>query len=236
MEGQYKGVIKALSFEGFVAREAPLPARYNRLWRWDMDSGLRALAKTPRKAYLGPKTDLALAGHEAATWLAAELLEWTDLVAPSCVRRWEEEDCWVSVQLLWPPSAQEQLSIVDRFTASNDGLRITALDYLIGNQDRNKSNVLVDGDRLRAIDHEMAFRRTHQGGGMTTYLCEDNQGTPIPGEIHRALERLLESDLSDIESLIGDRATTRMTWRAQALLRSAAFPGPISLQDLPAGL
>ena len=101
MDATGSEIIPLLRSESFEAATQPGAAAFNRRWIWTFPSGLQALAKAPREDYLGPGTDHLFSSNEATAWLMVEALGWNDLVAPTVSRWWEEQQAWVSVQVLW---------------------------------------------------------------------------------------------------------------------------------------
>jgi hypothetical protein len=71
----------------------------------------------------------------------------------------------------------------------NDMAKITAFDFIIGNQDRHPGNIIVDKNgRSWAIDNAFAFGRAKNIVSMTIPMVEDK---PIPASVKAGIQRLL---------------------------------------------
>lgn len=71
----------------------------------------------------------------------------------------------------------------------NDMAKITAFDFIIGNQDRHPANVIVDRNgRSWAIDNAFAFGKAKNIVSMTIPMVESK---PIPGSVKAGIQRLL---------------------------------------------
>lgn len=226
-------IIEAFRSLPFTSRSIPVPGNaYNHQWRWEFEDGLVGFAKSPTRDFLGEDTARILAEHEAAASLVAHWMGWNDLVAPACVRHWPEEDRWVSVQMLWPLPTRRHDRSVEKAVESPRGVRLAVFDYVIANADRHIGNVMIEGEDLRAIDHEIAFRRVQPR--VDSVFVRFNTGRPISREDERAVDRLFATaDWSELRALVGSEAAGAVMDRAKQVRDDRKIPQPLLPDAIP---
>jgi Phosphatidylinositol 3- and 4-kinase len=106
--------------------------------------------------------------REAAAWEVAKLVGMDDLVAPAVIR---DVDGARGVMLAYQDgNVAKEISRDDRYDGQKDLARAAVFDYIIGNEDRNGGNWIVDDIhdqfgkyksddqiKLHLIDHGLAF-------------------------------------------------------------------------------
>jgi len=107
-----------------------------------------------------------------------------------------------------------------------DMAKITAFDFIIGNQDRHPGNYVVDKNgRTWAIDNALTFWKSDKIVSSTIPMVEDR---PIPAVVKAAVKRLL-SNRSVLEkklaSMMSDKSFAKKTFdRAAELANMKYFP------------
>lgn len=96
------------------------------------------------------------AAREAGAWQVAKRVGMGDLVAPSVLHTMPDGQKGVMIAWVKGKMAAE-VPYDKRFDGQKDAQRAAVFDYVIGNQDRHAKNWLVDGNRLRLIDHGLSF-------------------------------------------------------------------------------
>jgi hypothetical protein len=108
----------------------------------------------------------------------------------------------------------------------NDMAKITAFDFIIGNQDRHPANVIVDkGGRSWAIDNAFAFGKAKNIVSMTIPMVENR---PIPASVKAGIQRLLAVRPmmeKKIGQMLGNPAYAKALFdRAAELSKMKSFP------------
>jgi hypothetical protein len=108
----------------------------------------------------------------------------------------------------------------------NDMAKITAFDFVIGNQDRHPGNVIVDKNgRSWAIDNAFAFGKAKNIVSMTMPMVENK---PIPASVKAGVQRLLAvrpTMEKKIGQMLGNPAYAKALFdRAAELSKMKFFP------------
>ncbi len=108
----------------------------------------------------------------------------------------------------------------------NDMAKITAFDFIIGNQDRHPANVIVDKNgRSWAIDNAFAFGKARNIVSMTIPMVQDR---PIPASVKAGIQRLLAvrpTMEKKIGQMLGNPAYAKALFdRAAELSKMQYFP------------
>lgn len=107
-----------------------------------------------------------------------------------------------------------------------DMAKITAFDFIIGNQDRHPGNYVVDkNDRTWAIDNALTFWKSDKIVSSTIAMVENR---PIPPEVKTAVNRLI-ANRKGVEKKLNAMMsspvfTKRVLERAEELSKMTHFP------------
>jgi hypothetical protein len=107
--------------------------------------------------------------------------------------------------------------------------RLAAFDVVANNADRKAGHILLDGERLWAIDNGLCF---HGDDKLRTVIW-DFAGAPLGPEVTRDLERLLDGDTTRLGAMLGAHELAAVLARADKLLEAGAFPEPDVEGDYP---
>jgi hypothetical protein len=107
-----------------------------------------------------------------------------------------------------------------------DMAKITAFDFIIGNQDRHPGNYVVDKNgRTWAIDNALTFWKSDKIVSSTMPMVEDK---PVPTVVKAAVKRLLSNrDVLEkkLASMMSDKSFAKKTFdRAAELVNMKYFP------------
>jgi hypothetical protein len=108
----------------------------------------------------------------------------------------------------------------------DDMAKITAFDFIIGNQDRHPANVIVDkGGKSWAIDNAFAFGKAKNIVSMTIPMVE---GKPIPASVKAGIQKMLSvrpTMEKKIGEMLGNKAYAKALFdRATELSKMTNFP------------
>jgi hypothetical protein len=108
----------------------------------------------------------------------------------------------------------------------DDMAKITAFDFIIGNQDRHPANVIVDkGGRSWAIDNAFAFGKAKNIVSMTIPMVE---GKPIPASVKAGIQKMLSvrpTMEKKIGEMLGNKSYAKALFdRATELSKMTHFP------------
>ncbi|MDE3082200.1 MAG: phosphatidylinositol kinase [Acidobacteriota bacterium] len=107
--------------------------------------------------------------------------------------------------------------------------RLAAFDVVANNADRKAGHILLDAQRLWAIDNGLCF---HGDDKLRTVIW-DFAGEPLGDEVTAHLERLLEGDASRLAAMLVGDELEYVLMRAQRLLAAGHFPEPDPDGDYP---
>lgn len=166
--------------------------------------------------------------REAAAWVIAKHLGWTDMVGATVIRSMPLPDGTgvdeASIQVVWAPAEANKF----RAFPEEDIWRAAVFDYLIEQSDRHNHNWLVqyhdDGTpRLRLIDHGYSFGMKGRRLASKFHSFRRNESVPewILEDIRRLLAELDESELPD---LLEREAISALRGRAERLLDRRVLP------------
>jgi uncharacterized repeat protein (TIGR03843 family) len=107
--------------------------------------------------------------------------------------------------------------------------RLAAFDVVANNADRKAGHILLDGERLWAIDNGLCF---HGEDKLRTVIW-DFAGDPLGEAVTSDLGRLLEGDHARLAALLSEVELALVLARAERLLAAGAFPEPDVDGDYP---
>ena len=188
----------------------------------------------PRRgeAPLGDFPEGTLYRRERAAYVVSQALGW-DLVPPTVIR--DGPHGIGMVQLFIEADANAHYFTFGA-QVPDEARRIALFDCVINNTDRKAGHLLraLEG-RVWAIDHGLTF---HSAPKLRTVIW-DFAGEPLPPALMGDLDRLLTTyddgsgPLAELRTLVSARECEAMRHRVESLLRSAAFPQPISYRSMP---
>lgn len=121
-----------------------------------------------------------------------DLLGW-NLVPKTTVRDFGGEIG--SIQEWMPRSREPGVDMLSEPQFRRDVFRIAALDFIIGNTDRHRGNILVKGNRLYAIDHGNVLTYRYSFYPVNAIAINIVADKPLPEDILKDLRNLEEGDL-----------------------------------------
>lgn len=107
--------------------------------------------------------------------------------------------------------------------------RLAAFDVVANNADRKAGHILLDGNRLWAIDNGLCF---HSDDKLRTVIW-DFAGESLGEDVTGDLTRLLEGNLTRLGATLSGEELAGVIERAERLLASGAFPEPDVDGDYP---
>ena len=107
--------------------------------------------------------------------------------------------------------------------------RLAAFDVVANNADRKAGHILLDHERLWAIDNGLCF---HGDDKLRTVIW-DFAGEPLGEEVSTDLERLLAGDATRLAAMLARDELESVLVRAQRLLAAGHFPDPDPDGDYP---
>jgi uncharacterized repeat protein (TIGR03843 family) len=161
-----------------------------------------------------------LGRREVAAWELSEALGW-GLVPPTVLREGPLGEG--SVQWFVDADFEQHYFTLLEDERHHPALRrICAFDLVANNTDRKSGHCLLDEDgRIWAIDNGLAF---HEEFKVRTVIWEFG-GEPVPGDILRDLEALVDDGLPDaFADLLDGHERRAVLSRAEALVRDGVFP------------
>lgn len=181
-----------------------------------LEGGVGALAKPRDQEPIAGSAD-----REAAAWLVAKALGWTDLMATTVLReipRPNGDTTWASVAALWP-MAQPDLD-PSNFT-DEEIWRAAVFDVVVAAADRVGHNWLgvpspASGGqpRLKLVDHGYGF----SAQPFASEFYNRKQGEEIPDELLADLSRFLdEGSIDGLDALLESARIDEMNDRARKL-------------------
>jgi hypothetical protein len=193
-------------------------------FRLILQGGLGAMAKPADRVAEGA----TVIRREAAAWIIARELGWSDLVAATIVRVVDLPASGIvgetSVQIIWPDNEPD----ADPSSFSDEDVwRAAIFDAVIGHSDRGGHNWLgvpATGAerRLKLVDHGYGFPDTRTAPSSTFYAMREGQ--PIPPSHLEAVQRLAsvrhEAALSE---LLDGASRTALHDRANHLATSGTL-------------
>jgi hypothetical protein len=182
-------------------------------------------------AYACQQTPYSATVAEAAAWQLAKGLgqPFSELITP-CVLRWVDQIDPDRPGALLDARYGDRDDAIDVFSRGPRFIRPAGFfDALVGNQDRRRSNFLLDNQRevLALIDHGLAFA-TKGDETLANVFWEwrwraDLQGLD-PWEL-KALEQLLaDPDLLGLRSFLEPSRSAALEKRARRMLKTAELP------------
>lgn len=157
--------------------------------------GVETVAKPEDALPEGPRTIRS----EAAAWVVARTLRWTDLMAATVLRgsgipsMKTGKDINCSLQLAWPDFSEIDVWYEDY--QDDDIWRAALFDVIVGQCDRKGHNWLALGGRygkprLKLLDNGFAFDAPHRSFRSTPYEKRENEN--IPERYLPALQRIID--------------------------------------------
>ena len=167
----------------------------------------------------------SLASREVAAWLISEKLDWK-FIPPTVLRKRKAPLGAGSVQLFIEHDPDLHYFTFDHVMRQR--LRpVVLFDLVVNNADRKGGHLLVDpAGKLWVIDHGLCF---HAEDKLRTVIW-DFAGEPIPGELLRDLEKLLDQLAGEQEFILKLAEHLKpfeiraMIARIRELLESGKFP------------
>lgn len=189
-------------------------------FRLILEGGVTAIAKPADTAPEG----VVMCKREAAAWIVARALGWTDLVSTTVMRLMTSpdsgEEVETSAQVIWADYLPD--APLDRFS-DEDLWRAAVFDLLVGHSDRGGHNWLaVPGSGttsgLKLVDHGYAFPETTAPPSSSFY--ELRKGQDLPDDIVGAVDGLLSRppEVDRLYELLSPAAADAIAERAEAIL------------------
>jgi uncharacterized repeat protein (TIGR03843 family) len=111
--------------------------------------------------------------------------------------------------------------------------RMVLFDLVIDNADRKGGHVLLEGDRVRLIDHGVSFHVEPKLRTVGWHFA----GEPVPAHDRQAIARLARrmaaADAGALASLLTTDELTRLGERARATAALEVFPQPAGARPFP---
>jgi hypothetical protein len=223
----YLRTARILDVGAFPDPDIPAPGAHPS-FRFILEGGVGALAKPAHTIGEGD----AVVRYEAAAWVLARQLGWTDLVATSVLRGTDvfpgvEEEVTTSLQILWP--GFELDADMGQFS-DEDIWRAAIFDVLVLHTDRTHNWGAVPGHgekRLKLIDHGYAFREW-PGREFASSFANAKAGQEIPDDLAELLDDFLGRAETDdgLEELLGEDVLEELVARGRTLVEDRTLNRP----------
>jgi hypothetical protein len=223
----YLRTARILDVGAFPDPGIPQPGAHQS-FRFILEGGVSALAKPAHTIGDGE----SVVRYEAAAWVVARLVGWTDLVATTVLRHTDafpdlDDEVATSLQVIW--AAAELDADMGQFS-DEDVWRAAIFDVLVLHTDRTHNWLAVPGHgetRLRLIDHGYAFREW-QGREFSSSFANAKAGQEVPDELLEQLEGFLGRAEADevLDDLLGEQALEELVARGRTLVEDRVLNHP----------
>jgi hypothetical protein len=169
---------------------------------------------------------------EAAAWLLALELGWSDLVSATVLRDVSLPgvgDLEASLQVLWPAfETATEVGATTTTCSDRDVWRVALFDAIARNTDRNDSNwgFIKGVPDVKLVDHGFACA-LWPNRGPTSQFVEDKRGHPVPPEQLVNVQDFWDSrNGSRLGEVLDPGAVGAIFDRARLIIQSGALQAP----------